>query len=140
MIELLVHFKLGVNFETKTRLAGEWVCSCPKQVLNFMPLLPVIKTDSADSYIASTLAASVGKHQSTTDSIAFKNATWFQATHKGSKGGVLWGQEMPNSDTASRQPVFNGFLNNPQRVLDPVTIASRSEKTSVHRHPTARES
>lgn len=51
MIELLVHFKLGVNFETKTRLAGEWVCSCPKQVLNFMPLLPVIKTDSADSYV-----------------------------------------------------------------------------------------
>ena len=86
---------------------SRYYISCPSSQLLKLTLLTATLT--------STLAASVVKHQSTTDSIAFKNATWFQATHKGFKGRVLWGQEMTNSDTASRQSVFTQFLNQPAK-------------------------
>lgn len=111
LIELLVHFTLGVNFQTKTRPAREWVCSCPKQLLSFMLLFSTVKIDCGQLHGLPLWLHQVGKHRSTTDSIAFKNATWFQAAHRGSKGGVLWGQEMTNSNTASRQSVFTRLLN-----------------------------
>lgn len=116
MTELLVCHTRWVNFETETRLAREWVCSCPKQGTK-LHASQLLKLTMLTATFTFTLAASVGKHQSTTHSLAFKNATWFQATHKGSKGRVLWGQEMTSSDTASRQSVFTRFNNQPVKSL-----------------------
>lgn len=117
MTELLAHFKLGVNFETETRLAGEWVCSCPKQVLNVMvPPSPSLRPTLVDSYADFHLQLhqleSIKAQQTALHS---KMQHDFRQHTKAPRVGYFWGQEMTNSDTASRQPVFTWFLNQPAK-------------------------
>lgn len=115
MTELLVHFKLGVNSETKTRLAGEWVCSCPKQVLNFMPLLPVIKIDSADSYVDFHFGYISWKASKHNRQHCIQKCNMISGNTQRLQGWGALGREMTNSDIASRQPVFTWFLNQPAK-------------------------
>lgn len=86
MVGLLVHGTLGGNLETKTSLARKRVHSCLKQALNVTPPSQLLKLLCSERH-CSALAASVGKHQSMTDSTASKSATRFRATHKGSNDG-----------------------------------------------------
>lgn len=86
MAGLLVHGTLGGDLETKTSLARERVRSCLKQALNVTPPSQLLKLLCSQLH-CSALAASVGKHQSTTDSTASKSATRFRATHEGSNDG-----------------------------------------------------
>lgn len=125
-------------FETETRLAGEWVCSCPKQVLNVMRPSSVIKTDSADSYADFTLATSVGKHQSTTDSIAFK-CNMISGNTKAPRVGCTLGSGNDQLWHSKPGSQCSWTLINLQRILDPKALCSRSENTSWFTNPTATE-
>lgn len=69
---------------------------CEAEMKRQAPLLGV-ETASTSGF-GDLLSGTGQKHHSRTDSVASKNATWFQAAHKGSRAG--WG---PHADTASRQ-------------------------------------
>lgn len=140
MIELLVPLTLGVNFETKTRLAREWVCSRPKQVLDFMPLFSVVKTDFADNYIDFHFGCISWKASKHNRQHCIQKCNMISGNTQRLQG---WGTLGSGNDQLrhSKQAVkcSHGFLINLHRVLDSVAVSSCPENVQVHRHPTARE-
>lgn len=106
----LVHLTLGMNFQTKTKLAGECACECSKRVPRVMPLLHSFKSGSADSYIDSHFGCIQLESIKAQKTELHSQCNTMPATQR-CQGWVHGGGDMTDTVTASRQSVSTQLCN-----------------------------